>query len=239
MPKPFEELAYHQTTRGELILRRRHYAMLGDEPIYEVLLNEEWLMSSLFHAAEEALAYRALEWLKAFEGPLDLVVGGLGLGYTALAALSHPEVGSLRVIEVFPEVIEWHQDRLIPSSDALVQDPRCRLVAGDFFAMTREQGYDEEDPTRQFHGVLLDIDHTHEHWLHPDHAAFYSIEALGRLRDRLVPAGVFAMWADGAAHSQFQTTLRKTFAESVALEVRFPNPIQGGESSSTIYLARK
>src|SRR3546814_15471056 len=71
---------------------------------------------------------------------LDVVVGGLGLGYTAQAALNDPRVGRLTVIELIPEVIEWHRQRLLPLGEAVAGDARCRLQQGDFFALAAEAG---------------------------------------------------------------------------------------------------
>ena len=47
----FEELDYRQTALGELILRRRLSVALGGREIFDVKLNDEYLMSSLFHEA--------------------------------------------------------------------------------------------------------------------------------------------------------------------------------------------
>ena len=65
-----------------------------------------------------------------------MVVGGLGLGYTARAALENAAVRSLIVVDALAEVIEWHEQGLLPLGKELTGDPRCRLVHGDFFAMS-------------------------------------------------------------------------------------------------------
>lgn len=240
MEKSFEELDYQQTERGELILRRRKVPVLQDAIVYEVILNGEFLMSSLFHAAEDALAYLAVETLADSRRtePLCLVVGGLGLGYTAAAALEHAEVGELRVVDIFPELIGWHRDGLVPMGSQLSEDPRCQLIEGDFFALTEGVGFDADAPGRRFDGILLDIDHTPEHWLHPDHAVFYSESGLRRIQAHLRPGGVFAMWADREPDDAFVERLRAVFKEARAELVHFPNPLTGGEACGTVYLAR-
>ena len=81
----FEELDFRPTPLGDLILRRRRLALLDHRIIHEVLLGDAFLMSSLFHVVEEALADLGLA--AAAGDALDVVVGGLGLGYTAAAAL--------------------------------------------------------------------------------------------------------------------------------------------------------
>lgn len=235
MKKIFEELDFRQTSRGDLSLRRRRVPMLDDEVVYEVILNEEFLMSSLFHAAEDALADLAIQALAGRPEPLDLVVGGLGLGYTAAAALRSPHVGSLRVVEVFPEVIAWHRRGQVPEGAKLAADPRCTFVAADFFALASGDGFGA--PHQSFHAILLDIDHTPEHWLHPTHARFYSADGLADLLRHLKPGGIFGMWADGRPDPNFIDLLSKVFCGARAETISFPNPIRGGESCGAIYLA--
>ena len=79
MSRDFEELDYRETPFGELILRRRRLLSLGGMEVYEIKLGDAFLMSSLFHKAEVALAYLSLGELQGERW--DVVVGGLGLGY--------------------------------------------------------------------------------------------------------------------------------------------------------------
>ena len=98
-------------------------------------------MSSLFTVAEIELARLGLAALARAD--LDVVVGGLGLGYTAQAVLENPGVRSLIVVDALAEVIEWHEQGLLPLGKQLTGDPRCRLVNGDFFAMSHSaEGFD-------------------------------------------------------------------------------------------------
>src|SRR5690349_3034791 len=161
---------------GVISLRRRIEPSL-EVDVYEVKLGDEFLMSSLFTAAEVELARLGLAQAgdAELDADLDVVVGGLGLGYTAQAALTDPRVRSLIVVEALGEVIGWHRRALLPDTAELASDPRVRLQRGDFFAMTDSgSGFDPEAPGRRFHAVLLDIDHTPRHVLHPSHAAFYT-----------------------------------------------------------------
>jgi spermidine synthase len=91
----------------------------------------------------------------------DVVVGGLGLGYTAQAVLENPGVRSLIVVDALAEVIEWHQQGLLPLGKQLTDNPRCRFVNGDFFAMSHSaDGFDPDAPGRRFDAGLVDIDHS-------------------------------------------------------------------------------
>src|SRR4051812_11183066 len=78
----FEELDFRPTAMGALSLRRRRQLSTGID-VYEIKLGDEFLMSSLFTVAEIALARLGLAALQRAD--LDVVVGGLGLGYTAQA----------------------------------------------------------------------------------------------------------------------------------------------------------
>src|SRR5205085_4484268 len=156
MSQNFQELSYHETSLGILTLRRRRMLSLGDLDIYEVKLGSDFLMSSLFHEVEVALAHLGLAEVQGSQW--DVVVGGLGLGYTARAALEHREVASLLVIEALQPVIDWHQNGIVPLGAELTADPRTRIVQADFFERAQSpEGFDPAQPCRRFHAVLLDI----------------------------------------------------------------------------------
>ncbi|MYS81451.1 hypothetical protein [Embleya scabrispora] len=237
MSARFEELDWRPTPMGEISLRRRRDPVTGED-VYEVKLGDEFLMSSLFTAGEIALTRLGLAALPGAE--LDVVVGGLGLGYTAGAALDDPRVRSLIVVDALGEVIDWHRRGLVPLGAALAGDPRCRLVHGDFFALAADpQGWDPQAPGRRFHAVLLDVDHSPRHVLHPTHAALYQPAGLRALADRLHPDGVFALWSNDPPDAEFGAVLAEVFADSAAHVVDFDNPLQGGTATNTVYVARK
>jgi spermidine synthase len=102
MAPVFEELDYCKTPMGELSLRRRQIMSLKGQTVYEVKLGDQYLMSSLFYASEKALAKTALDLLKG-DG-WEVAAGGLGLGYTAAAALEYDRIKHLVVIEALKPV---------------------------------------------------------------------------------------------------------------------------------------
>jgi spermidine synthase len=233
MSARFQELDWQSTPMGEISLRRRREPTLQLD-VYEVRLGEEFLMSSLFTVAEEELARLGLA---AVQGDgLDVVVGGLGLGWTARTTLEDPRVRSLHVVEALGAVIDWHQRALLPHATVLTGDARCRLVQGDFFALLAAGEPFGPDAPDKLHAVLLDVDHTPRQVLHPSHAAFYTVDGLRRLANRLHPGGVFALWSDDPPDEDFLAVLGEVFASSQAHVVPFANPLTGGESANTVYV---
>ncbi len=238
MSRNFEELAFHETPLGDLILRRSRMLSLGGIEVYEVKLGDAFLMSSLFHEVEVALAHLGLAELKS--GSWDVVVGGLGLGYTAVAALEHREVASLLIVDALKPVIQWHQRGMVPLGAQLTGDPRTRMLHADFFERAKSaDGFDPERPGRRFHAVLLDIDHSPRNLLDPSNATFYQPEALRTLATHLHPGGVFALWSDDPPDEDFLRMLDTAFATARAHVVTFLNPLLEEDSASTVYVACK
>lgn len=213
---------------GDLFLRRRVEPTLGVD-VYEVKLGDEYLMSSLFTEAEEQLSHLGLAPLEGTD--LAVLVGGLGLGYTAVAALSHDAVGSMTVVDALPAVIDWHERGLLPVSAQLTGDPRTTLVLDDFFALMRR------DPETRYDAILLDVDHSPRHSLNPSHADVYTPDGLRRLARHLRPGGVFAMWSDDPPDDSFLADLGGTFDTTAAHVVDFPNPLTSGTSTNTVYVS--
>lgn len=232
----FEELDYRPTPIGALSLRRRREPAL-DVDVFEIKLGEEFLMSSLFTASEVALARLGIGALPGES--LDIVVGGLGLGYTAQAVLEHRNVGALIVVEMLEAVIDWHRDGLLPLGPGLVADGRCRLVQGDFFALSEsDDGYDPETPQRRFDAILVDIDHSPEALLDARSESFYRPEGLAVLARHLKPGGIFGLWSNDRPDAGFTDRLAGVFAQAWAEEVTFHNPLQNRPFTQTVYLAR-
>ncbi len=234
----YEELDFRQTSIGDLMLRRRRMPQFGDRDIYEVKLGEDFLMTSLFHEAETQLARLGLAALE--HAGLDVVVGGIGLGYTAVAALEDKRVDSLVVVDYLESVIEWHRTGLVPLGKILMDDTRCTLVHADFFAMARDtaNSFDPVAPVKKHDAILLDIDHTPTNVLHQTNTHFYTEAGLTELAQHLKPTGVFAMWADGEPEASFTAHLRQVFPLATAHRIEFDNPVTGGSSVGAVYVAK-
>ncbi|NHN36166.1 spermidine synthase [Pseudomaricurvus alcaniphilus] len=239
MPPLFEEIDSQASPLGEISLRRRRMPVFGDRDIYEVKLGEEFLMSSMFVEAEEALSTLGLA---AVEGEaLSVVVGGLGLGYTAVAALKDERIAELLVVEALDTVIGWHRDELVPLGKMLNADARNRYVLGSFFdlAVAPGTGFDPNAHGKKFDAILLDIDHSPTEFLNAANASFYTTDTLALMAEQLKPNGVFAMWSQNLPEQNFEALLRTVFAHVVSHVISFYNPLQNCESTNSVYVCQK
>lgn len=236
MSRRLEELAFSPTPIGDVSLRRRVDPVTGED-IFEVKLGDEFLMSSMFTAAEIALS--ALGLARIAGNALSAVVGGLGLGYTAARALEDSRVRELRVVELLEPMIDWHVRGLVPMGRILTADARCTFEQGDFFAMSLGDGYDPERPGRLFDAVLLDIDHSPRHVIADGSAGFYGLEGMRAVSSHLTRGGVYAMWSNDPPDAAYLDILNQVFDDVDAEVITFPNPLQGRDATATVYVGTK
>lgn len=235
MSRNFEELARTDTPLGEIVLRRR-LEPFSQQDIFEVILAGDGLMSSLFTHGEEQLAELGLAAVTADN--IDVVVGGLGLGYTARTVLQDERVRTLHVIDTLDVVIDWHQRHLAPLGAELTGDPRCTLTHGDFFSLVdHDPPMLDSNTPRQFDAILADIDHSPRHLLDASHAKLYTPSGLRRLGRHLRPNGVFALWSNDLPDAHFLADLHGCFANADARIVTFWNFLIDEDARSTIYVA--
>lgn len=230
------ELDRHETELGQLILRRGTVQTLDDAVVYEILLAGEMLMSSVVNVSEIALAH---EGLKAWgPSPCRVLVGGLGLGYTAHAALREHAMCSVDVIELLEPVLDWHAKGQVPLGQELSADPRVRLLRGDFFAWA--SGSDTAALVApRYDVVLLDIDHSSDFLLQPSHGAFYAEDGLRVFANRLGGDGVFAFWSSAFTEHDLADRLRRVFSRVEEHAVEFYDPGCAEYDTNTIVVCHK
>lgn len=238
MSRSYEELDRRDTAIGELILRRRSPPGFGGRQIHEIMLGHDLLMSSYLNESERQLALKGLAAVAPRDEPLEVVIGGLGLGHTTEAALEVERVGTVHVIEFLPEVIEWHAQGRVPLGRSLTTNPRVRIEQGDFFQWIA--GLPAADsPRGGFDAILVDIDHAPDERLHEAHGGFYAAASLAHVATLLRPGGVFAFWSAGAPQSEFAALLEGAFASVAMHEIVVYNPMIDEEQTDTIYVACK
>lgn len=224
-------LDYEPTSLGMLCLRRRTLLSRPDRTVTEVTLDHELLMSSYITTSERALARHALDLHQGAQ--LRVLIGGLGLGYTAHELLTEggDRIAQVEVVEYLPQVIGWVADGLIPLADALQTDPRLTLVEGDVYARLADP------PTEPYDLILIDVDHSPDERLGTRDTGFYTEAGLRRARRHLAPDGVLAVWSY-AASSPFASALHRVFAEVRLEEITVWNDLVDEEQTDWLFLAR-
>ena len=87
--------------------------------------------------------------------------------------------------------------------------------------------------------VAFDIDHSPEVLLAEEHGDFYSAAGVGSAAAALSDQGVYALWSDDPPEDRLLDHLRTAFTHARAEVVSFDNPITGGSSSCTVYVANR
>lgn len=223
-------LEYCETRIGLLCLRRREMLSRPGTVVTEVTLDHELLMSSYHTISEDALASRALEWHGGQD--LEVLVGGLGLGYTARTALASDAVRRVEVVELLPEVISWLERDLVPLAPLLRGDSRLRVVEGDIFARLAAPPASRQDV------ILLDVDHSPAELLDEEHRNFYAAGGLVLTREHLVEGGVLAVWSSAESEG-FLRALEEVFAQVETETVSWHNDLIDRDQRDHLFLARR
>jgi spermidine synthase len=228
-PSNFRILAYDDTPLGPLCLRCRELLSSPGTVVTEVTLNHQFLMSSYNTTSERALARIALDMHPGCG--LSVLIGGLGLGYTAQAALESGRVARVDVVELLPQVVDWLADDLFPLAAELKADPRFRIMQGDVYARL------EGPPADRYDLILIDVDHAPDDPLDQSNVAFYTREGLRQARRHLAADGVQGVWSY-AGSSPFSRALDDVFDDVRIEPVTYFNDMVDEETTDWLFLAR-
>ncbi|MBP1729449.1 MAG: hypothetical protein H6Q56_1822 [Deltaproteobacteria bacterium] len=186
------------------------------------------LMNSRMHGSEEALAEHACE---RFAGPgaPRVLLGGLGMGYTAMAALRMlgPDA-RLVVAELVPKVVAWNRNQLASLAGNPLADPRVTVREADVCQVIMEE-------KRAWDAILLDVDNGPDGLTSRENDRLYGVTGLTAAFCALRPGGLLAVWS-GAAAPAFTRRLRQTGFSVDEVTVR-ARGVRGGRH--IIWLARR
>jgi spermidine synthase len=186
------------------------------------------LMNSRVYNSEKELAQMGCAHIKPTE-TANILVGGLGMGYTLSEALKMVSAGSQVVVaELIPEVVEWNRGPLGNCANNPLDNPRTKVHMGDVRELLTTH-----HPT--FEAILLDVDNGPEGLTHSDNNWIYSLPGLQDIYRVLRPKGVLAIWSAGPDYL-FTTRLKKAGYE---VSTRIARSRKGKGSKHTIFLAKK
>jgi spermidine synthase len=222
----YVELARATSQRGEIVLRERHDDEDAGTAVIELRVNGVYVMDSMETNAEEALALTALEHV---EDPKAVVVGGLGLGYTAHAVLTDARVEQLAVVEIEEALVEWMRDGTVPHGPAFLADERVKVVTADIRQAVAEA-------VQKYDLVLLDVDNGPGHLVLESNAPVYEAPFLQDVRNLLRPGGAVAVWSSAQA-PQLSDEMVAVFGDVEPLPIGVD--LQGRAEQYWLYLAHR
>lgn len=203
-------IARADTPAGEVVLRRR-------DDVVELVVNGVFAMDSAEVTSELALADAA------GTPPGRVLVGGLGLGYTAVRLL---DAGAelVRVIELAAPLAAWARQGRTEQLGRVANDPRVELVTGDIA--------DHVDGT--WDAILLDVDNGPSFLIHEHNQRVYAEEFLRSCLQALAPGGRLVVWCE-AETPELASTLERVAGAVELLSV--PVTRQGRSFDYALYVA--
>ncbi|MFJ9555449.1 spermidine synthase [Nocardiopsis sp. NPDC101807] len=196
-------------TGGDLVLRR-----VGAH--YEIYSNGVFLMDTRDGTSEREMVRAGLAALPDGRSRARVLIGGLGVGFSAREALENPKVALVDVVELEPQVIAWHDGELGEAAEYVHRDPRCRVHNADIVAWLAAASAKEKPP--RYDVICLDTDNGPDWTVVENNNRLYEAAGLEQLARLMAPGGVLAFWSANEVES-FEVLLRGHFAEVEVMEV--------------------
>lgn len=178
--KPLEILDETRTPDGTLVTLARQ-----DRELI-ILAGGKPLMSSRMHGSEAALAQFGCADVPA---DAEVLVGGLGMGFTLRATLDHLAAeATVIVAELLPAVVQWNHGPLADLAGRPLKDRRVHVEVGDVGAVIRKS-------SARFDAILLDVDNGPDAFTESGNTSLYGDAGLASTRRALKPGGTLAVWS--------------------------------------------
>lgn len=198
MARPWQRVDRVETPAGSLELRRR------GERDFLIVLDGRVLMQSFAHRSESALASLACASLASLPHP-NVLIGGLGMGFTLRAALDTLPAGArVCVAELEPAVVRWCRGPLAPLCGSALEDPRVRVALADVASLVAAAA---RPGAPRLDAIMLDL-HEGPPARGRDDDPLFGDPALTSARAALAPGGVLGLWCE-QPRPAFEKRLRR------------------------------
>ncbi|MGV8977755.1 MAG: hypothetical protein ACOH17_06910 [Cellulomonas sp.] len=187
---------------GELVLLR------GDGHL-EIVANGVFLMDTRGGTSERLHATAAADRMPS---PGRIMIGGLGVGFSLAAALAHPGVTEVHVVEREAAVLRWNRGPLAALNGDALSDPRVHTYEADVVQWLAEA------PSASLDAICLDVDNGPQWLVSPGNAWLYEDDGLSAAARVLAPRGVLSIWG-AAPMPAVVARMQRHFEDVVVAEV--------------------
>jgi len=193
---------------------------------YEIIINDVFIMSTYNRLSSQLLVRKSIEKVE-YKEKLNILIGGLGMGFSVQEACSFPHVSQIDVIEIEPTIIEWNRSYFADYNRHCLDDKRVHLSVDDF--------YDYVVKTKKKHDIIImDIDNPPQLLVQESNQRAYLPSFFAQIKGRLKPNGIFSLWS-GEKNDDLKAKIEEVFSHCWVEEVK--EEYQNREMSYYIYLA--
>ena len=187
------------------------------------------LMNSRVHGSEDALAELVCAKLANRPSP-KVLIGGLGMGYTAAAALQNLGAQAQVVVaELVPAVVAWNWGPLAHLAGQPLDDDRILVREIDVAHILKAEQH-------AYDAIILDVDNGPDGLTSSANDWLYGRAGLNAAHTALKPSGILAVWS-ASSDPAFSRLLRQTGFSVEEVMVRARG--RKGGSRHMIWLAER
>ncbi len=193
--KPTVQIAATTAPDGTVITLCEHD---GD---YSIYAGRQQLMCARQHESEFELARLGCERIASHRTP-NLLIGGLGMGYTLRKALDLlPVAATVVVAELLPDVIRWNREIIGTLCGHPLRDPRVKVQAADVMDVIRKA-------PDAFDAILLDVDNGPQPCTTGSNRGLYTPSGIKACMRAMHSKGCLAIWSSGS-DKRFENLLQR------------------------------
>jgi spermidine synthase len=160
-------------------------------------------------------------------GPLDVLIGGLGMGYALDEALDLPGLHSVTVAEYEPLIVAWFTTHMRERASRAERDARSRIVVADV--------HDLLGGGPRYDLIALDTDNGPQWLIRADNARLYEAGGVRLVAQAVRPDGVVVFWSP-ERYEAFESTLRESFGRVLAHQAT--DVVDGHDVQYTMFVCR-
>ena len=222
--REYVEVARAESERGEVVLRRRVEEHAADT--LELRVNGVFVMDTRETTSEIELAAAALDLV---EDPRDVVIGGLGLGFTTQRVLADHRVERVMVVEIEEALVGWMRDGTVPHGRSVLADKRVHIVTTDIVTAIAEAA-------STYDLVLLDVDNGPGYLVYDDNSSIYEHDFISRVRKIVNRGGAMVVWSAAPA-PELASVMEEVFGNCT--EHRYDVLLEERTEEYLLYLSRR